>query len=310
MKRNMNILAILVVACLMIPSQASAQKRKVQKRRTAAAAQLVTHPQRDADFLSDYKMQPAGDFSLYNYDYDNVVLPAPEFNGHVLKRNMSRKQIKLRQVSCRENDITDDDGWYERNALPRYETIFPDEPNEEIRPRLRYDSDGYSVVTYGPYYAETSIVVIADPELKKVFKAYDFENFKLPPGVKEPCGMPGVGFVKIEGNIMYVSHSSLVDYHGKSSQEQVGYLSAIDLRTDEILWTSQRKTCNSGFDIVGNSIICGYGGTGEADFLYVVDKYSGQRVQTISLWKSAGSIIAKGNRIYVRTYSYDYVFSY
>ena len=310
MKGNISIIAILVMACLMIPGQANAQKRKTQKRRTTAATRLVTHPQRDADFLSDYRMQPAGDFDLYNHDYNNIVLQAPNFNSYVLKRNMNRKQLTLRQVSCRENNITDEDEWFERNQLQRPEVKIPNEPNVEIRPRLRYDTDRYSVVTYGPYYAETSIVVIADPSLEKVYKAYDFENFKMPPGVKEPCGIPGVGAVKIEGNIMYVSHNSYSDYRGKSSDEQVGYLSAIDLRTNEILWTSEKKTCSSNIEIVGNSIICGFGSSFDTDYLYVVDKYSGQRVQKIFLKKAPGSIVVKGNRIYVRTYSYDYVFSY
>ena len=118
------------------------------------------------------------------------------------------------------------------------------------------------------------------------------------------------GSNKIEGNIMYVSHDSYSDYYGKIPDEENGYLSAIDLRTNEILWTTEKKTCNSDIEIVGNSIICGYGSSFESDYLYVVDKYSGQRVQKIFLKKAPEHVIAKGNRIYVRTYSYDYVFSF
>ena len=301
---------ILALACLMIPGQVSAQKRKTQKRRTTSTARLVSHPQRDADFLSDYRLQPSGTFNLYNLDYNFTMMNPLDFNGYVLKRDMSRKQLTLRQVSCRENNITDDDEWFERNGLQRAELTFPNEPNEEIRPRCRYDTNGYTVVTYGPYYAETSKAVIADPSLQTVYKAYDFENFKIPPGVKNPCGVPGVGFVRIEGNIMYVSHDSYSDYYGKIPDEENGYLSAIDLRTNEILWTTEKKTCNSDIEIVGNSIICGYGSSFESDYLYVVDKYSGQRVQKIFLKKAPEHVIAKGNRIYVRTYSYDYVFSF
>lgn len=311
MKRNTRIMIILALACLMIPGQVSAQKRKTQKRAATTTARLVSHPQRDADFLSDYRLQPSGTFNLYDFNnLDYVMMPAPDFKGYVLKRNMGRKQLTLRQVSCRENDITDDDEWFERNGLQRAEETFPNEPNEEIRPRCRYNTNGYTVVSYGPYYAETSKVVIADPSLQKVYKAYDFESFKMPPGVKTPCGIPGIGFVKIEGNIMYVSHDSYSDYYGKIPDEENGYLSAIDLRTNEILWTTEKKTCSSDIEIVGNSIICGYGSSFESDYLYVVDKYSGQRVQKIFLKKAPEHVIAKGNRIYVRTYSYDYVFSF
>ncbi|MBR5654002.1 MAG: hypothetical protein IKX22_07955 [Prevotella sp.] len=310
MKRNTRIMVILALACLMIPGQVSAQKRKTQKRRTTATSRLVSHPQRDADFLSAYRLQPSGTFNLYNLDNNFVMLTPLDFNGYVLKRDMSRKQLTLRQVSCRENGITDDEEWFERNGLKRSEEAFPNEPNEEIRPRCRYNTDGYSVVTYGPYYAEATKLVIADPSLQTIYKAYDFERFKIPPGVNNPCGISGVGFVRIEGNIMYVSHNSYSDYYGKISDEQNGYLSAIDLRTNEILWTSEKKTCSSSIEIIGNSIICGYGSSFESDYLYVVDKYSGQRVQKIYLKKAPEQVIAKGNRIYVRTYSYDYVFSY
>ena len=51
MKRNTRIMIILALACLMIPGQVSAQKRKTQKRAATTTARLVSHPQRDADFL-------------------------------------------------------------------------------------------------------------------------------------------------------------------------------------------------------------------------------------------------------------------
>ena len=298
---------ILILACLMIPSQVNAQKRKSQKRRSTTT-RLKTYPQRDDAFLRDYKLEPMGAFDLHDYSINYVTLPAPNFHGHVLQRDTRRKQVSLRQLSCRENGITDDDEWFERNGLQQFR-YFYDEPRQEIRPRFRFDTGGYAVITYGPYHAEGVRVVVADPSLQTYYKAYNFENFRMPAGIKEPCGIAGVDHVKIEGNIMYVSHQAYTEYKS-GSEELTGFVTAIDMRTDEVLWTTEPKTCNSYIEIIGNSIICGYGSSFESDYLYVVDKYSGQRVQKIWLKKASEYIIEKGGKLYVRTYSFDYVFNY
>ena len=76
------------------------------------------------------------------------------------------------------------------------------------------------------------------------------------------------------------------------------------------LWTTLPLTCNSSFDITGNSIVCGYGFTDEPDFVYVVDKTTGKRKQTIKVLNGPDDIVVKGKRVYVRTYSYDYLFTF
>ena len=68
-------------------------------------------------------------------------------------------------------------------------------------------------------------------------------------------------------------------------------------------------TNNCKIALVGNSLITGYGFTEEPDYLFVLDKYSGQRVQKIALKNGPEYIIAKENSLLVRTYSYNYVFS-
>lgn len=300
-------LFLLLVALMATTVSVNAQKRKTQRRQTAA--KTVTYPQRDADFLPNYRLQSTGSFSLYDDNRQYVTLAAPDFKGHVLQRNMNRKQIRLRQLSCRENDITDEEYWFERNNLSPIFSVYKNEPTPQVRPRLRVDTDGYSVVTYGPYWVEATKLAVCDTELKNVYKAYDFSVAVMPPGINEVCGLGGVDHVMIEGNIMYVSHQTYSDYK-KGDMGRGGYLSAIDMRTDEIIWTTKTKTSNCHFEIVGNSIICGYGNSFERDFLYVVDKFSGQRVQTIPLKKAASYIIEKDSKVYVRTYSFDYVFTY
>ena len=309
MNTLMKTLMVLAMVAMMVPGTATAQKKKTQQRKKKATTQqMVTYPQRDQDFVSDYKLEPIGDFELYTYDHPYVTLPAPDFKGHVLKRDMKRKQITLKQVSCKENDITDTEEWFERNGLKKTEYRYNDEPMPEMRPRYRYDTGGYSVVLYGTTWGDTYQLVVADKDLKKMYKAYDFENFKRMPGVTNHWWFGVVHYVMIEGNVMYVMHTS--SGSKEAVNNQTGYISAIDMRTDEIIWTTQPVTADSGFEITGNSIVCGFGGSGEVDYLYVVDKYSGQRVQKIWLRKAMDYAVAKDRKMYVRTYSYDYVFSY
>lgn len=298
---------IMALACLLIPGQVSAQKKKrTPRRQTTRTTRLTTYAPRDNDFLLDYRLQPIGTCSLYHYDYDYTVLPAPDFTGHVLQRDMSRYQVTLRQVSCRQNDITDQGAWLSNNGLQPTELRYWNEPMDEMRPRYRFDTDGYSVVSFGVHYGATETIIIADPSLQTLYKAYDFREFRFSPKTPKAYAHQLVDFVQIEGNILYVCHTS--NSYPSEAGYQTGYISAIDMRTDEILWTTEPMTCNSDFAIVGNSIICGYGFSDCPDHLYVVDKYSGQRLQKIPLKKMATMILPKGNRVYVRTYSYDYVF--
>ena len=44
--------------------------------------------------------------------------------------------------------------------------------------------------------------------------------------------------------------------------------------------------------------------------MYVVDKYSGQRTQKLFVRKAVYTPIVKGRKCYVRTYSYDYEFTF
>lgn len=106
---------------------------------------------------------------------------------------------------------------------------------------------------------------------------------------------------------MYVAHGSRS--YSDGAGYQTGYLSAFDMENNEIIWTTQPMTCNSKFAVVDNSIICGYGFTSEPDNLFILDKYSGQRVQKIPVKKMVERVELKGNKAYVRTYSFDYLFS-
>jgi serine/threonine protein kinase len=165
---------------------------------------------------------------------------------------------------------------------------------------------------YGNDYGHKSLIIITNKSKVGIKHCLDFTNFIYAPldgndGNEEWIYQyQTINWAIVENDILYVSHGHLS--YAKMSQGKNAYISAIDLKDYKILWTTEPLTCNSTFSIIGNSIICGYGFTEERDYLFVVDKKSGKRCQQLDLESGPEYIIAKNNKIFVRTYNKNYVF--
>ena len=290
--------------CLLVTAPLSAQKKHVAKKRTTPA--IATYPQRDAAFKADYKLTAIGAFNPDEVQSLTFTpMPALDFKGHVLKRNASRKQVRLTLLSCRENQITDEEEWLQRNGLTLRETRH-EHPMGQYTQRYSYATGGYLITTYGENWGNARKVTITDEAQTTLYAAYDFEPWKFSPKTTLMGNTQMVHDFIIEGNILYIAHGT--NGYSSGAGYQTGYITAFDMENNEIIWTTQPMSCNSGFDIVGNSIICGYGFTSEPDYLIVLDKYSGQRIQKTPVKKKVDYVVPKGDKAYIRTYSYDYVF--
>lgn len=285
---------ILASLCFLLPTTLCAQKKGKE------------YPQRNEAFKADYKLTAIGTF-----DPDNVqnlqftLVAAPDFTGHVLKLDKKRKQVKLKKLSCKENAITDDEEWVINNGLTLREERV-ELPMGQFAPRFRYRTGGYLITTYGENWGNTLKMVITDEAQQTLYAAYDFESWKFSPKTTLMGNTQSLDDFIIEGNILYIAHGT--NGYSDGAGYQTGYITAFDLEKQEIVWTTQPMTCNSHFAIVDNSIICGYGFTSEPDNLYIVDKYSGQRIQKISMKKMVNEVVPKDGYLYVRTYSFDYLF--
>lgn len=88
------------------------------------------------------------------------------------------------------------------------------------------------------------------------------------------------------------------------------FMFAYDLNKEQLLWRSADQTYNSmNFIVKGDVILCGYGFTGEKDYLYQIDKHTGRVLEKMSLDKMPDLMAEKDGKLYVHTYSYDYVIS-
>ena len=105
----------------------------------------------------------------------------------------------------------------------------------------------------------------------------------------------------MKDGVLYFSECTVT---APDKDSQGNYLVAVDIKTDKTLWMSKPRMVNSSnFLIVDNSIICGLGGSGITDYIYVLNRYTG--VKTREYWiPTAASWFAMGvdNYLYVTLY--------
>lgn len=86
------------------------------------------------------------------------------------------------------------------------------------------------------------------------------------------------------------------------------FMFAYDLKNDKLLWRSADQSYNSmNFVVKGDIIICGYGFTSEDDYLYQINRNTGEIVDRLKLKKKPDLLVEQDGKLYVHTYSYDYV---
>ena len=133
---------------------------------------------------------------------------------------------------------------------------------------------------------------------KEVKKVYNTRNLTITP--KDSLS-ESVEWAVVKDGVLYFSECTVT---APDKDSQGNYLVAVDIRTDKTLWMSKPRMVNSSnFLIVDNSIICGLGGSGITDYIYVLNRYTG--VKTREYWiPTAASWFAMGvdNYLYVTLY--------
>lgn len=248
--------------------------------------------------------------------YKQLIIPKPNFNGSTLSYANS-DNFSLKQKSVKSNDITDGAIWFQNNNLQldysEYSKIDYDLsvfPSEYKSGSIFYSEEyqGYYAAYYGENFSDIHYILLTDKDFN-IRYALDFTSFKDAPFVNpgdEGFVSQSVRYAHIVGDVLYVQHGHMT--YAYSSGGQNAYISAIDLKSGNILWTTEPLTSNCNFIVVDNTIICGYGFTAEDDYLYLVDIKTGRRRQSIKVASGPEIIIRKNEQVYVRTYNRDYVF--
>ncbi len=96
----------------------------------------------------------------------------------------------------------------------------------------------------------------------------------------------------INGNNAYLEDGI---FYGASvrkgyAQSNTCFMFAYDLENDKLLWRSADQTYNSmNFVVKGDVILCGYGFTAEPDYLYQINRNTGEVIDRLLLKKGTGS---------------------
>jgi hypothetical protein len=254
-------------------------------------------------------------------------LPRPPFPA-TTSPSARAGQLDLAIVSSQRNAITDEAAWLRRNGLrlreyrvpggftdlplaklPALPTSYPSPAGELRLVRAISQQDGKVLLVYGKDFASGRYVVGTDLRTKRMRYAYDFGSYAYAPvtapGDRDLVYQQVVWAAETVGTLyVATSHST----YASSSGGLNAYLSAIDLKTRKLKWRSGPLVANAGtFEIVGGTIVTGYGFTAEPDYLYVLDRTNGKVIARTSVPSGPEFIIRKGSLLYVRTYDHDLV---
>lgn len=259
---------------------------------------------------------------------DEVIAPqaivAPGFPHRAEGVPCAETRVRLKRTSRKKNRITDDHVWYADNDLvrpvgaldPGWDRVpkatrwgqiaFYRENGAGLRVAVYVlagqrveakEEEGFSSI-YDKEFDYTAVLFGADLVPRKVFQLADFH-----PGILK------MNHAVLVGDILYFD----ANYNGYASiaKEKTGYLTALDLADGRVLWTTKNLTASwRGFIVHEDVVVSGYGFTAEPDFLYVIDRRCGKVLQTVRLKTAHEVLIARGDRLYVRTYDHDYTFDF
>lgn len=232
---------------------------------------------------------------------DPIVLPDPPS----LIEGGQSGSLTLARVSSKANKIIDEEGWWKNNALKK----------PVIYQRFPAMARGTIPASAPRTYRELPLVAVWSTGTRRFF-AYGAQIYKarylLVEGADgriefafDAVAYGTVAWADVVDGILYLTNNP-----GNLSAADGGgaRIFAVDLKSNLLKWASPEKTCRGQFALVEGSVVCGYGFSGEPDAITVLDRFSGDLIQTIKLKTAANWIIRKKDKLYVRCYNTDEVF--
>jgi hypothetical protein len=253
-------------------------------------------------------------------------LPTPPTVA-TLAKSASPAKTRLVPVSRSANQITDDEAWFIRNGLKspdlRFGTASPEDYGDlprgaaltykgtPLRRALNTANAGANrfLGLYGDGRGQETYLVSVNGFNGDYLYALDFANYRSPAGSSPDYARQAPQFAyEDKDGTLYISNG--ISGYAKEAKGKTGYVTALNPKTGQMLWRSGPLTQNANtFADAGDVLVCGYGFTAEPDFVYVLDKRTGRKVQAIPVKSGPLYIIRKGERVYVRCYDTDYVFA-
>jgi hypothetical protein len=148
------------------------------------------------------------------------------------------------------------------------------------------------------------IIVIAEPLSGRPPIVLDFLSYA---GEGAGSTFQQIRWAELYDGVLYVSNAHRT--YASNSSGLNGYLTAIDLEKLQILWRSGPLTANAANFIVRDDIIISaYGFTDEDDFIYLLNRWTGEVAGRIPVPTAPEYLYLRGNLLHVRCYGTDLVF--
>jgi outer membrane protein assembly factor BamB len=221
------------------------------------------------------------------------VLPRPPFPPAAEGNGSGR--LKLALVTSQPNRITDEQAWFRRNGLRV--------PAGAAAGSYVIRQGGTNLVISG------STLTAENASTGQPRYSFDFRRYAY-----APVTAPGEReFVRQEivwaaqaGGVLYIEHAHST--YARSSGFRNAYVTAIDLKTRKLRWRSPALVANARtFVLLGSVLVTGYGFTDEPDYLFLLDRGTGELVDRLPLPSGPEYVLRKGGRLYVRTYDHNVV---
>ncbi|MCK4506413.1 MAG: hypothetical protein KAW14_12430 [Candidatus Aegiribacteria sp.] len=280
-------------------------------------------------------LSQSGHASGKNFDCIPLPLETPPFEYTLNDTALGYFSLEL--ISCEENSVTDYENWFVYIMGWPAVTYHNGGINDEIRgyrppagvdPVLRTPGNG-KFHLYQIIYGEESVIafygsppnrfdVILYPRILCILDFYTFETELVLDFItysNSPGNLPQerdfvfqqLKWAEVEDGILYVSTAHRT--YAESSGGFNAYITAIDLKTLEILWRSRPLVSNSeNFIIAGDMIITGYGFTAEEDFIYLLNRLTGEVIRTYDVPSAPEYLYKEEDILYVRCYNSNCVF--
>lgn len=174
-----------------------------------------------------------------------------------------------------------------------------------------YYEDGKYVYYIHREDPEWPFVTVSNLEETVTYGNYVFSDFRNPPDTNLSSSFSDVTDMEIlyaeaEDGILYaeLGHRTYA-----SAQPHTGYLVAVDLETGEVLWRSKDQVASANdILILEDTIITGYGFTDEKDYIYILDKKTGEVVDSYPVDTAPDYLMKDNQTLYCITYGSAYTF--
>lgn len=227
------------------------------------------------------------------------TLDNPSWSYYVddAQKASSHTPISLTEISREESDFLDLYTWTDKYGFSYADPCYGTDEYSYLP--MYKDDNSYEYTRLRVYPANEDGIVC------------EFDLSKLCDGPDSTSGTTSkvnqtIRYEAIVGDILYVE----ISHYGYAYEEKnTAYIVGIDLETGNVLFKTEPLTANaSNFQIYDDFIICGYGFTSEDDYLYILDRYTGKRINSIPLRSAANQIEVVDDILYVATYNTAYQF--